>query len=259
MVFDCYLYGMRLVVYNIRYGTGVGWNFHVPFPFSGYLKPTHTNVARITEFLDDLNPDIVGLLEVDNGSYRHARRSQAVEIAEALGFDHVYESKYSRSSLAKAIPVLRQQGNAFLTNQSIHARVFHYFLQGIKRLVIELELDSVILFLVHLSLAFRHRHFQLRDLYHLFRNVDKPVIVAGDFNAFWGDHELDLFLGATGLVNANPTAIPTFPSHNPKKQLDFVLHSPEIQVQNFQVPNVCLSDHMPLVCDFGIGKNSRGQ
>jgi endonuclease/exonuclease/phosphatase (EEP) superfamily protein YafD len=74
--------------------------------------------------------------------------------------------------------------------------------------------------------------------------------VAGDFNAFWGDRELDLFMGATGLVNANGKGLATFPSHAPRRQLDFILHSPEIRVTDFRVPPVRLSDHMPLICEF---------
>jgi len=40
-------------------------------------------------------------------------------------------------------------------------------------------------------------------------NVKKPVIVAGDFNAFKGDRELKLFLAATGLKM--PTVTDTLP------------------------------------------------
>jgi len=195
---------------------------------------------------------VIGLLEVDNGSYRFEKDSQSEAIAEALEFDHVYKSKYSVSSFAQRLPVMRQQGNAFLTNQDIHAQGFHYFDKGIKRLVIELEFDTFVIFLVHLSLVYRHRQYQLSDLYDMFHRVDKPMIVAGDFNAFWGDRELNLFLAASGLTNANGAGRPTYPSFLPKRQLDFILHSPEIDVNHFEVPGVQFSDHMPLVCDFEV-------
>ena len=45
-------------------------------------------------------------------------------------------------------PWLEQQGHAVIDT-------------GIKRLIIELELDDVAIFLVHLSLKFRHRQYQL--------------------------------------------------------------------------------------------------
>ncbi len=243
---------MRFVLYNIRYGTGSGWRFHLPFPFSGYLKRTNSNLARISGFLKSVEPDIIGLIEVDNGSYRADKNNQAEQIARELNFDHVYRMKYPDSSLAGNMPLIREQGNAFLTNQTIEAQDFRYFEKGIKRLVIELELESFVIFLVHLSVKFRHRHDQLRTLYSMFQEAEKPVIAAGDFNALWGDRELDLFLAATGLVNPNKEGQPTFPSRSPKRQLDFILHSPEINVKNFEIPRVRYSDHMPLVCDFEV-------
>jgi endonuclease/exonuclease/phosphatase family metal-dependent hydrolase len=148
------------------------------------------------------------------------------------------------------MPVLREQGNAFITNQTIAAQGFHYFTEGVKRLVIQLEFESFVIFLVHLSLMYRHRQYQLCSLYSMFAEVQKPIIVAGDFNAFWGDRELDLFMAASGLVNANRRAIPTFPSRKPRRQLDFILHSPAIHITNFRIPRVKYSDHMPLICDF---------
>lgn len=242
---------MRFVLWNIRYGAGAGWRFHLPVPFiSGYLRPTVNTLEKIIGFLREQDADIIGLVEVDNGSYRSEKLNQAEEIARRLGHSHVYESKYGAESLAQQVPVMREQGNAFITNQQIQARGFHYFRDGIKRLVIELEFRDYVIFLVHLSLKYRHRQQQLGELHALFQRVEKPMLVAGDFNALWGDHELNLFLAATGLCNANTACLPTFPSHHPRRQLDFVLHSGGIRITRFDVPRVTLSDHLPVVVDF---------
>ena len=246
---------MRFVLYNIRYGTGTGWRFHWPLPFSGYLRRSESTLKPIIRFLKAVSPDIIGLIEVDNGSYRSNKRNQAERIAAALQHAHVYESKYEQHSFAQNVPVLREQGNAFITNQAIKAKDFHYFNQGVKRLVIELEFDAFVIFLVHLSLHYRHRQYQLSDLNHLFRAVDKPMIVAGDFNAFWGSRELDLFMAAANLQNANRANLPTFPGLRPRRQLDFILHSPAIQIQHFEVPEVAYSDHRPLLCDFSVAQD----
>ena len=82
----------------------------------------------------------------------------------------------------------------------------------------------------------------------------KPVIVAGDFNTFWGTQELDQLLAATGLRSANSEAIPTFPSDRPRRELDFVLVGPEIEVSGFSVADIRCSDHRPLVCDFIVNR-----
>ena len=243
---------MRLLVYNIRYGTG---GQRPLFPWSGYLRRTGDNLSAMTEFIRSLNPDVVGLLEVDDGSYRSGKRNQAEWIGKELGHYHIYRSKYGESSVAQSFPLINRQGNAFLSRDSIEDERFHYFTQGAKRLVIELELQSVNIFLVHLALGFRVRHHQLRDLYELVKNSTKPVIVAGDFNALWGDREIDLFMAATGLVSANQEGTASFPSWAPKRQLDFVLHSPDIHSQRFTMPRVNYSDHLPLVWDFAVNGN----
>jgi len=148
------------------------------------------------------------------------------------------------------VPLLNNQGNALLSRVPILRHRFHYFEQGVKRLVIEARMEMLTVFLVHLSLTYRNRQYQLEKLYRLVRDVEGPLIVAGDFNVLWGERELDLFLGASGLISANQEGLPSHPSRAPKRQLDYILHSPEIKVVNFDIPRVLYSDHAPLICDF---------
>ena len=122
----------------------------------------------------------------------------------------------------------------------------------IKRLIIELEMRKFAVFLVHLSLKYRHRHLQLRRLYDLIEATEKPVIVAGDFNTFWGEDELYLFMEASGMRSANVEKLPSYPSQSPRKELDFILYGSGVEIVDFQIPRVCYSDHLPLVCDFRI-------
>jgi endonuclease/exonuclease/phosphatase family metal-dependent hydrolase len=243
---------MRFLLYNLRYCAGTGITFHVPFPWIGYLRPTTRVLERVTEFIGAQQPDIAGLVEVDTGSFRTGKENQAEYIARALGHFHCYKSKYAEDSVIRALPVMRRQVNAFLTRDTIMGEKFHYFDKGIKRLVIELDLQDLTIFLVHLSVKFRHRHDQLRALCEMIRKVRRPHIVAGDFNPLWGDRELDLFLAATGLTNANREGLPSYPSRAPRRQLDFVLHGPGIVVERFEVPRVEHSDHLPVICDFRV-------
>ncbi len=248
---------MRFLLYNIRYGAGSGWRVHFPMPFGGYLKPTGRNFRRIAEFIKTVNPDVTGLIEVDSGSFRSDRRCQASTIAAELDQHHVFENKYGGSSMARRLPLLNKQGNAFLTNQEISGLNFHYLSNGFKRMVIEAELKDFTTFIVHLSLKYRHRQDQLRDLYGMVREARKPVIVAGDFNVFRGQEELSLFMGATGLMSANTQGAPSHPSRQPRRQLDFILHSPEIQATRFEAPAVPFSDHIPLIWDFEVSRADR--
>ena len=246
---------MRLVVWNIRYAAGYGPAFHLPVPGAGYLRSNRRNLERITQFIQSADPDVVGLIEVDTGSIR-SRINQAESIAEALGHYSMFQCKYGEASFNNRVPVLRNQGNAFLAAPRVQGERFHYFDTGIKRLIIELEMAEFAVFLVHLSLKYRHRHLQLRRLYDLIEATEKPVIVAGDFNTFWGENEIYLFMRAAGLKSANVGGLPTYPSRAPRKELDFVLYQEGITVSGFEVPDVRLSDHLPLICDFEVTKTS---
>jgi endonuclease/exonuclease/phosphatase family metal-dependent hydrolase len=84
----------------------------------------------------------------------------------------------------------------------------------------------------------------------------KPVVVAGDFNTFWGTHEIYLFMRAAGLTSANSAGLPSFPARVPRIELDFILVSRDIVVSDFRVPDVRFSDHRPLVCDFNVREDA---
>ncbi len=243
---------MRLLLYNIRYAVGAGASMHMPLPGAGYILGNKDVLPDIVSFIKSVDPDIVGLIEVDTGSIRSRKINQAETIATELGMNSSYETKYGARSLNQLVPIIRKQGNAFLAAPRVHGETFHYFDTGIKRLIIELEMETFAVFLVHLSLKYRHRHLQLRKLYDLIEETTKPVIVAGDFNTFWGENEIYLFMRAAGLRSANTKSLPSYPSRAPRKELDFVLYQDGIQVTNFEVPEVRHSDHLPLVCDFEV-------
>lgn len=243
---------MRLLLYNIRYATGTGPAFHLPLPGAGYLRSNRHVLDRLTEFIHGEDPDLVGLIEVDTGSVRSGMINQAEFVAQRLGHYTAYQCKYASSSFNNRLPIVRKQANALLAAPRVHGERFHYFDTGIKRLIIELELEHVCVFLVHLSLKFRHRQYQLRTLHDLVVAANKPVIVAGDFNTFWGSDEIYLFTRAAGLTSANHAGLPSYPSRRPRSELDFVLFSQGITVQDFRIPAIRLSDHCPVICDFSV-------
>ena len=226
----------------------------MPLPGAGYVLGNQNVLPEITKFIKSQDPDIVGLIEVDTGSIRSRMVNQAEKIAADLSMNTSYETKYGEKSINQILPIVRKQGNAFMAAARVHGETFHYFDTGIKRLIIELEMKEFAVFLVHLSLKYRHRHLQLRRLYDLIEATEKPVIVAGDFNTFWGENEIYLFMKAAGLQSANTESLNTYPSRAPRKELDFILYQKGIEVTHFEVPEVRLSDHLPLICDFDVRK-----
>ena len=51
---------------------------------------------------------------------------------------------------------------------------------------------------------------------------------------------------------ANELGLRSFPAAQPRYELDFVLVDSRIKVNDFRVPDVRLSDHRPIVCDFEV-------
>jgi endonuclease/exonuclease/phosphatase family metal-dependent hydrolase len=62
-------------------------------------------------------------------------------------------------------------------------------------------------------------------------------------------------MAAAGLRSANEKNLPSFPARIPRIELDFVLVSKEIEITNFEVPDVRFSDHRPVLCDFTVRRD----
>ena len=67
---------MRLLLYNIRYALGGSASLHVPVPGAGYVLGNQLMLPKLTEFIRSVDPDIVGLIEVDTGSIRSGSRHE---------------------------------------------------------------------------------------------------------------------------------------------------------------------------------------
>jgi endonuclease/exonuclease/phosphatase family metal-dependent hydrolase len=241
---------MRFLVYNIAYGTGSpNGNSHRVLTSHRYIKTHDRHFEKIIDFIKEVNADIVGLLEIDTGSYRTDQMNQVKKIANRLNHFHVCDIKYGEKSLLRKIPYLRNQNNAMLTAMKNGDSKFHFMPRGMKKLVIESRINNVSFFLVHLALTQKVRQIQLNYLEKLIPK-DQHVIVAGDFNTMQGSGELEHFMRKCGLKNANSENHATYPAWNAQKELDYILCSEKIEINSFEVSKVKFSDHHPLIMEF---------
>ncbi len=245
---------LRILVYNIAYGTGSPGSIHRRLLTAHrYLKTNSEHFEKVSDFIESSNADIVGLVEADSGSYRTGYRDQIAELAAQLKHYHFGSVKYGENSISRNIPILNKQCNALLTRELSAESKLHFLSRGMKKLVIEVDVNNVKVFVVHLSLRKAVRVRQLSLLADLIP-ANTPVIVAGDFNTMSGSEELQDFMRDTGLINPNRAELPTYPAWKPKRQLDYLLHSKEIVPEYFAVPQVDFSDHLPLIMDFKVKK-----
>jgi endonuclease/exonuclease/phosphatase family metal-dependent hydrolase len=236
---------------------------------SGYALRPHRAIVggadaerRATDRLVDVvaaeRPDVVCLVEVDQGSVRTATDGQVAHLRDRLaerGLDYHdrADAKYGDGNLLETAPVLGHLSNGVLLADEWEVAP-HYLDTGPKRLVTEVRLGADLsLFVVHLAMSSRGRHRQLEELTELVGRRER-VIVCGDFNAYDGLEELETLTDATGLVVHNPgETVPRRPLDTlvtDTRTLDLFLASPGLTVTRCDVLDVQVSDHRPVVLEF---------
>ena len=244
---------MRLLVYNIAYGTGSPRNtLQMLAGAANYVRAPDRYFKAISRWVRHYQPDVAGFLETDHGSFRTWGKSQLALLAELLQtpFDGNFFTKYAPQSYLAKLPYCRYQSNALLVRNNAASSEWCDFMPcGAKRLILGTEYNNIKILLVHLALTAAVRKKQLDYLSKLVEPGQK-FIVCGDFNTFGGSRELVDFLKQTRLRSANEQHVPTYPARQPVKELDYILYSPELELKNFQVKRFPGSDHLPLLAEF---------
>jgi len=256
---------MRLITYNVEYCSGINRRLKY-IEIQKYFKLVKKILEKISDYIKTLNPDILGLMEIDAGTVRFRKMSSTKAFSKNLEMHYIAaKTKYARKSIYKVLnytPIIRKNANAILSKQPLFDTRYISFSKGVKRLVIQTKLKVAIegsvvelyLFAVHLSLRRKTRIIQLRELTQLLNACDGSKIVFGDFNIFKGLLELDYLLDNSNMINALDFAkeknVNTFPSWKPKRHVDHILVSPDVKVKNYEVLDVNFSDHLPVMIDF---------
>ena len=244
---------MRLLVYNIAYGTGSPGNkWQLLAGAANYLRTSDRYFNAIAHLVRHYSPDVAGFLETDNGSMRTGGKSQVAELARLLQspLNGRFYTKYAPDSYLSKLPYCRHQTNAlFIRNGAAQSEEVDFMPCGAKRLILKSVYNNVNIMLVHLALTAAVRKKQLNYLATQIHSSEK-YIVCGDFNTFGGSKELTRFLRKTRLRSANKLHQCTYPARKPVKELDYILYSPELTLKNFRIIQFPGSDHLPLFAEF---------
>lgn len=256
--------GMKILTCNAGYLLGyqnVLWGY-VPPPVGSVLgdgKTERQKLAQLVSVIDTEQPDVVSLLEVDQGSHRTVTGGQYRTLIHSLHerelpYEGTVANKYG-TGVVSSLPFFRSLGNAMLSRTDRPMRT-HYLTAGRKRLVIETALtESLVLFTVHLSLGAKTRVRQLAELKALItrRAAGRDVIVTGDFNTFNDVGTLEQFAERTKLTIWIPgETVPSRPLDDlliNSRSLDLFLCSPTVEITRCDVLDVQLSDHRPVVLE----------
>jgi len=234
---------LRLLSYNIQSGLTTrkysqyftrSWKHLVPVP------SRMSNLDGIARILADY--DLVGLQEVDAGSLRSGFVNQVKYLADQAGFAHVFDQSNRK------IGMISQHGNAVLSRVQPDAIAEHK-LPGLPgRGVLDVRFgsgpDALHVLILHMALGRRGR---LRQIGFLAERVAdyRHVILMGDLNCDSDSPEMAVLV-ETARLREPASGLHTFPSWQPSRQLDHILVSSSIGVEQVEVLDYAFSDHLPV-------------
>jgi endonuclease/exonuclease/phosphatase family metal-dependent hydrolase len=241
---------LRLLTYNIQTGIATS-RYHHYFTHSWkHVLPCpgrRQNLDRIADLVRHY--DIVGLQEADSGSLRSGYINLTEYLANRAGFPHWYDQTNRNFGMFA-------QHSMGVLSRLRAANVSEHRLPGVipgrGALIARYGegRDALVLMLVHLALGRRARLRQLGFIGEIAREY-RNVIVMGDLNCRSDSPELTRLIDHAGLCE--PTHdLHTFPSWKPVRNIDHILVSPSIRVDDVSVLNYPLSDHLPIAMEVSL-------
>lgn len=189
----------RFMSYNIHHGRGMD---------------NVVNIERIGKLILDVDPEVVGLQEVDSVVNRSGNRDIMNLLAEQTGMYAVFgpsiildNGKYGNGVLSKDKPV--------------DVKILP--LPGVReaRTALIVELPRYVVVNTHLSLINKERVESVKLITEAVRHYQKPVILIGDLNAKPDEDPL-LYLKKEWQI-INDIKLGTYPSVKPHSTIDYIL------------------------------------
>ncbi len=239
---------MRLLSYNIHKGIGG--------------RDRRYDLQRVIDVIEEENPDLICLQEVDHNVRRSRFHDQAQMLAQH--FNAVAHLRQTTVRLKTG-----GYGNVIISRwkfRSVHQislRLGQKKPRGAQLVVVETPEGAMQLVHWHLGLAEKERHWQAGHLlsHSLFRQAgDLPVLIAGDCND-WRNTLAGGPFARHGFaqVTAPASRFRSFPAYFPVGSLDKAFFRGPVFVRAARVIRSKLarraSDHLPLVIDFHLSQD----
>ncbi|MFB6114910.1 MAG: endonuclease/exonuclease/phosphatase family protein [Candidatus Nanohalobium sp.] len=216
-----------------------------------------STIEQFVDLLEEEEPDVVYIAEVDGGSFRTTTQGHMEEIVErcserGIDYSSRFHSKYGERKKLSQLPVLKHMGNGLLYKDGFESEI-HYVTPGVKELVYEVKdaEEDFSFFTVHLPLVRHTRRKQIKKLQQMIEEKvsdGRKALISGDFNNYYGERELRPFTERDdfNVVSPGDTLYNTF---LPYREVDLFIHSEEVNVSDCRTVDLKISDHLPTVVE----------
>lgn len=226
---------LKILSYNIKHGRGMDGR---------------VDLKRTAEVIRSLSPDLVTLQEVD----KNCTRSGSIDLAQELAGILKMEGRFGKFMDFQG----GQYGMAVLSRFPIISHQVHVLPRGAEpRCALEARVNpgkswgEIRLFGIHHD--WTRENLRVTQCEALLKKIGKergPVILSGDFNAGRKSQSVRL-LTASGFEILTNDQTNTFPSDNPKVEIDFIL-SKNLNYTRFKhqvIEEKLASDHRPVLVE----------
>lgn len=216
------------------------------------LQDIAATVRRVT-------PDVVALQEADGPSAWSGRFDHVATLAQLAELDDHFRGDHNPFGFGR---FHLASGTALLSRQVLDQPISHRFglswrdTKGYVAATIrvpEWSGRAIDVASVHLDfLVPTVRRRQIAQMAERLAARRRPLVVLGDLNCCWSKEprSMQMLTDSLGLRSYEPeAAAPTYPSWRPRRRLDWILVSDELEFCSHHTLPVSLSDHLVVVAD----------
>lgn len=219
------MHTLSVVSYNIRHGEGLDGK---------------TDYARIARHFVNQKADVVAVQEVDSVTGRSGGEYVLERLADCSGLYPTFAKAIAFDGGSYGIGILSKEKPLEVRRVCLPGREE-------ARVLLMAEFKDYIFACLHLSLTPEDQMASVPIILENVKGVQKPFVLAGDWNALPGD----AFVAEMrqSFVLANDTTQSTYPADSPDSLLDYiaVCAPSKVQVDRFTViADSVSSDHRPI-------------
>lgn len=169
---------------------------------------------RVADVIKRIDAEVVALQELDSASQRSGGVVVLDELARLTGMHKTFGASIDYQGGKYGIGVLTKEKPVSWKRIPLPGR------EEARSLLI-VELKDLVLGCTHFSLNQEDRLSSAHIVSNSFNDYDKPVFLAGDLNAVPESEVMEVFEDYWNILTN--TSVPTIPSDNPSKCIDYIL------------------------------------